>query len=445
MLNQKVIRKLILLIFFSIIFSKTEIRPIFKYLYLANGGDLVIQKKSINSVGLGFEILYKNDNFRVLTNFSNNRFSGSKFKSKLFNANKGIGWANSHELKGEKFDYDIINVDFSYVKNQIALFFSTINPIVDISYSSILFSNKIPSMPHIGFKWKISKKTKYLYYHGRLKSGISYDFEIDLIGTRNTEIESYYVLHQLSYKPIDFIEFKFGESVVYGNRGIELSYAPFVPMWSMQHFLGDFDNIQWNLITIFKPKQNLKIYNVILIDEFRPGLVFKKNNRNWFAWQLGLKREKLINDDEIQFEFSWVDHRVYRHRFLINDYYSHGYPIGFWAGPHSQEFVISYSRTINNYQICFKYSDAARGEITDQMIVDQYATKYFERFSGIVEKRKLIDFALKKNIYKYFEISIGINYVAWQNAGFDPTMTENNSLENIEKRSFYLSISNFNN
>ena len=37
---------------------------------------------------------------------------------------------------------------------------------------------------------------------------------------------------------------------------------------------------------------------------------------------------------------------MYRHRFPINDFYSHGYPIGFWAGPHAEEFLISYEFTI---------------------------------------------------------------------------------------------------
>ena len=35
------------------------------------------------------------------------------------------------------------------------------------------------------------------------------------------------------------------------------------------------------------------------------------------------------------------------HKYDINDFYNHQQPLGFWAGPHAQEFLV-------NYQNCLK-------------------------------------------------------------------------------------------
>ena len=438
--------KIKVLIFLLISFCSSEIKlePIINFDYHLSGSDWVTQNQTIYSTGVGLKFKIHNNNINLVGSFLNNRFNGARFKSNLFNANKGIGWANSHELKGEKFDYDIANVSFFYNKNQVRFFFSTLNPKVDISYSSILISNKIPSLPHIGFKWIITPNNSYKYYHGRLKSEIidSSGSDLDLAGFRKSEIESYFVFHQLTYEPFDFIELRFGEFVVYGNRGFELSYFPFLPFWSVQHFIGDLDNIQWNLITILKPTENIKLYNVFLVDEFRPGLAFKKNNRNWFAWQIGIINRNLFLEDEIKLEFSWADHRVYRHRFPYNEFYSNDYPIGFWAGPHSQEFLFNYKIDLKDFQLIINYSSATRGKVTNDMIKDQYATKYYERFSGILEKKEMITFSFEKSIFNSFLICFGINFINWENAGLNPRNEVDDLLNDIKKRSYFISLSN---
>ena len=52
----------------------------------------------------------------------------------------------------------------------------------------------------------------------------------------------------------------------------------------------------------------------------------------------------LLNDsDKLRLEFTWTDSRIYHHRFQVNDYYSHEYPLGFWGGPHAEEFYFSYN------------------------------------------------------------------------------------------------------
>ena len=61
-------------------------------------------------------------------------------------------------------------------------------------------------------------------------------------------------------------------------------------------------------------------------------------------------------------EYTWTDHRVYRHRFQINDSYSHGYSMGFWAGPHAEELHLKYEIPFKNFTIKSFISNMKRGE-----------------------------------------------------------------------------------
>jgi hypothetical protein len=334
-------------------------------------------------------------------------------------------------------------MELQYINKQSIFFISTINPKVDFSHSSLIISNKIPSIPHFGFKWNINKKIKFHYFHGRLKSSVIDSTMIDIMRKKSNEIDRYFAFHQIQYTPNQFIEIRGGEIVVYGNRGIELGYTlPFIPFWSMQHFLGDLDNIQWNLISIIKPINSLKLYNVFLMDEFRPGLVFEKNNRNWVAYQFGIIKDNIFGyTDKFQIEYSWTDHRMYRHRFQINDFYSHDYSLGFWAGPHAEELFLSYKFSMMNTGFELSLSKAKRGELSEQMIIDQYATVYYERFNGISEEKSIFTIQVDRVIFENINVSIGVKIIDWENAGFDPF--NNNSIDelmDIKKSSINFSL-----
>ena len=46
---------------------------------------------------------------------------------------------------------------------------------------------------------------------------------------------------------------------------------------------------------------------------------------------------------------------VYRNKIVLNDYYHYGYPLGFWGGPHSEEFYIDYFFVILNSKFIISF------------------------------------------------------------------------------------------
>ena len=113
------------------------------------------------------------------------------------------------------------------------------------------------------------------------------------------------------------ISFSAMETVIFGNRSIDFHYLlPFIPFWSMQRYVGDTDNIQMSGEIMWRKTENFQLFGSLFVDEWRPEWTFKDKNRNWFGYQIGLIGTNILSEnDKVQLEYTWTDHRIYRHRF----------------------------------------------------------------------------------------------------------------------------------
>ena len=182
------------------------------------------------------------------------------------------------------------------------------------------------------------------------------------------------------------------------------------------------------------------------MDEWSPPYTFDKDNRNWFGWQAGFELEDvLIAASRLRMEYIWTDHRIYRHRFPVNDYYSWGYPVGFWAGPHAEELYLDYSFILSDIRFEIMISDAKRGVLNDSLLLDQYSrpndSPVYERFSEGTEGKQIILLSLNRDLNKKLNIKLSYTYVDWKNAGFNPevSLLEQN-LSDITKHSMGIVI-----
>ena len=210
----------------------------------------------------------------------------------------------------------------------------------------------------------------------------------------------------------------------------------------MQHYVGDIDNVQMCGELIWQIHNKINLYGSLFMDEWRPEWTFDKENRNWFGYQIGASGKDILRQhDQLQIEYTWTDHRIYRHRFPINDSYSYNYSLGFWAGPHAEETFFSYDLPFKRMKITSSISRIQRGELTDQMLTDQYDNIINKRYSGETENRTVASFICKKGIVndKVF-LRFGCEWIDWQNPGFDPT-TPGSGSDDFSKFSLYLGLS----
>ena len=419
--------------------------PIIYSNYESNGGTWDPDSKNIGVAGWGLTIYGNVDNFNIYMDAYNNRFFGITDKPNYFSHEQGLSWVGN-DPEGEQFDFDVTNIKLSYKFKSVEFELGKYKRHWGPGQSSLILSSKSPTYPQFGFNWEINESIKFQYFHASLRSLIeneTHSSTYEGIGAEVPEYNRYLVGHRISWNISDNLILGASETLVYGVRNIDLLYLlPFAPFLSLQQYKGDLDNIQWELDLKWYFNKNRNLYLSFLMDEWDPSMTFDKINRNWFGYQLGTNlKNSFFDNDEITLEFNWTDHRLYRHQNSINDYYSHGYPLGFWAGPHSQELYLNYSFRKFNSNFSIIFSDAKRGELTIQMLEDQYNNIDYDRFSNLTESLTKIKLLVSKELKNRFEIQLGITNIKWKNAGFDPELINQNQLFSINKNSFNFGFS----
>ena len=437
----------ILITMFTLLYCEIQFKPIIALSYLSTGSDFQSVNKEIKIFGAGLGAVYDSGNLYIAAEFINHRVYGVNDRNQLhtFNSNQGLSWGQSPGETKNSFDYDFADLDVRYETRNGELFFGKMNPQWGEGEAKLTFSNKAPSFPLFGFNWIVNENISMEYFHGQLMSGVEdenikyfqnsdYTYDKKIFKSRNI------AAHRIIWDVSDKLTINAMESVIYAIRGLDLHYMiPFIPFWSMQHYLGDTDNIQMAGELIYSPTKRLSLYGTIFMDEWAPDKTFDKDNRNWFGYQSGfLLKNSLIDHDRLRFEYTWTDNRIYRHKFIENDNYSHDYPMGFWAGPHAEELFFSYNVNIFDIDWAATISKAKRGKFTD--LSDQYMTEEVKRFEGLVEEKVFLELEVTKPIYKEFFLTAGISYVDWKNAGFDPNGDDSQELEDIQKTSLNLSL-----
>jgi len=355
--------------------------------------------------------------------------------------NNPIDFTRSQELHWQEYsqglyenqsNYYITDMKMQYGGEKLLFYLNKWNKHWGPGVNSLILSNKISNFFHFGFQWNITNKIHFDYFHGRLNSNIPDSNYTNTYTGRNFNTVRNIAGHRLEWYPANNIIIGVSELVVYANRSIETIYLiPFLSFFSLQQNVGEIDNIMLSGDIKYFLNKNTNLYAAILIDEWSPPYTFDKDNRNWFGWQAGIEIKNLLHiDSKFHLEYTWTDHRVYRHKYNVNNYYSDGVPIGFWAGPHAEELYIGYSIQWYNNNLKFIYSNANRGTLSDDMLNDQYSrpndNPIYKRFSEGKENKELFSTSIDRNLNNSLNVQFAYTYINWNNAGnsYNPINSE---------------------
>lgn len=90
------------------------------------------------------------------------------------------------------------------------------------------------------------------------------------------------------------------------------------------------------------------------------------------------------------------------------------------------------------------YNRAQRGELTQQMLEDQYNSIPYERFSGNTETLQTLNLTVGRDVLPKvlpnLWVELGVSHIRWSNAGFNPFKPEANELRNFTKISYTLAF-----
>ena len=400
--------------------------PELTFRYESDSEQYSMEELSIQDYELTITGQYTSKKLNILTRMGYHLIDGMNGDPSDFSREQGLHWYEySPGIGTDQKNYYIVDMKLQYGDSTSYLYFNKWNQHWGPGVNSLTISNKVPNFFHFGFEWQLTKKIHFKYFHGKLKSEIideSYtdDYIDNDGGARKFDIIRNIAGHRLEWQPHKQIIISGSELITYANRDIEFAYMlPFIPFFPIQTYVGETDNVIMSGDIQYFPREDIIMYGVLIVDEWSPPVTFdNKENRNWFGWQLGFSwRDILFSESRLRIEYTWTDHRIYRHRFNVNDFYSYGYPVGFWAGPHAEEFYIDYKFVMGENYCNFMYSDAKRGQLTEEMIINQYNSEYIERFSEDTENKQVYKFTLRRKINKNVNLSCSYTYVDWENSG----------------------------
>ena len=90
-----------------------------------------------------------------------------------------------------------------------------------------------------------------------------------------------------------------------------------------------------------------------------------------------------------------------------------------------------------------KLSSAKRGQLTEQMLEDNYNSVSYTRYTGIIpfESRIVFSNQLSRNIWNdKGSIKIGFQWIDWGNAGFNPFSPNIEDVSHITKSSIEIGL-----
>jgi hypothetical protein len=219
--------------------------------------------------------------------------------------------------------------------------------------------------------------------------------------------DKYLALHQLSYFPISSLELYLGESVIYGNRGIDLNYLLPNSFWrAVEHNLWDRDNVMIFAGGNFDIDPYTLLYAQFALDEFSYSKIFTNWWGNKYALQAGLRRK--LPPGSITLEATAVRPYTYAH-FMNHTMYSHdGRPLGYPQGSNLLDISTELNIPLKPYlQLDSRLSWRQRGSEGND-----WRDNYHDIFGGQIDSAEAQWFAGTKSTEYQIVSSIAIPIMA---------------------------------
>ncbi len=221
----------------------------------------------------------------------------------------------------------------------------------DAYHASNILSGHNPAVPQVNLQLTPCSWFQFDYFHAWLVSNVfdsahyySERYEETVTKLNYRPANKFMAANMFTFKPIKYISFSFGNSIVYAEQNVQAAY--FIPIAfykSLDHLLTkglgvENQNSQvFGTITI-RPTDHLRLYTSVFLDEFKFARLKKSNPQNnpisylvgfnWSGWPvrgLSLKGE---------FMRSYI--ACYTHSISVLNYTSNSYNMGHYMGDNSQ-------------------------------------------------------------------------------------------------------------
>ena len=283
--------------------------------------------------------------------------------------------------------------------------------------SGLMFSGSTPPMDLFQLHFDIGPAL-FTWFHGELRS----DFP-----------HKWITAHRLEFTPASGVNIGIQESVVYGNRGIELAYLnPILPFLAAQHTLGNRDNVTIGLDADANRIRNLKLYGELFVDDFSsPWGILSDYWGNKLAVIIGsLWIDPLrISNSALRLEYSRIDPFVYTHDKPENVFEHYNVGLGSDLQPNSDRILFRWDQWFSlTWRGSVEYSTTRHGQGDRRMPhqIEDGSEKHF--LCGVVEHGHRLGISAEYEPFRDLVLrcqAAGVRMKNWQlNKGSNPRWFE---------------------
>lgn len=315
---------------------------------------------------------------------------------------------------------------------------------------SNIFSGRTPSFGMIQLKMSPASWIDFNYFHGWLTSMVidssrSYISQNGI--QRNIYREKYIASNMLTIRPINNLNFSFGNSIIYSDKSIQIAYLiPFMFYKSVDHSITmgtENENSQLFFNLSSRNIKHVHLYASYFIDEFSFTRIFSTKRHNFTSAKIGFSISNLLfKNTSLSAEYTKTNPLTYKHRLETTTFGTNNYDFGHYLGDNAMDVFVSISyKPIPVVKFTISGNYAQKGNDYEYKIISGQRLDEYPIMKNITWGKKefcaKIDIIFLKNIY------FNIGYIHSQTTGFDIDGKSKTEYLNKFSPTFFQGIKNF--
>lgn len=298
----------------------------------------------------------------------------------------------------------------------------------DAQHCSNILSAHNPAVPMVTLQLTPCRWFQFDYFHAWLPSNVIdstywYSEQQTADGTQREyrPANKFMAANMFTFMPIKYIQFSFGNSIVYAERNVQAAY--FIPIAfykSLDHLLTkglgtENQNSQAFATITIRPTDHLRLYGSFFLDEFKFARLKKSNPEknpvsylvgfNWSGWP--------VKGLALRGEFMRSYIATYEHSIKVLDYTSNSYQMGHYMGSHSQSIWVQLSyRPTRSLRLTLDYTNDTKYTAYDYIRGDIRTIISQKPFDQVIWRNDEVKFRALYEVFNncYAHVDLCYNY-----------------------------------
>ncbi|MBO4454746.1 MAG: hypothetical protein J5761_06805 [Paludibacteraceae bacterium] len=242
----------------------------------------------------------------------------------------------------------------------------------DAQHCSNILSAHSPAVPMLTLQLTPCRWFQFDYFHAWLVSNVldSTNYYLENYGEGQTKknyrpYNKFMAANMFTFMPIKYIQFSFGNSIVYAERNVQAAY--FIPIAfykSLDHLLtkgvrSENQNSQAFASITVRPTDHLRLYGTFFLDEFKLSRLKKSDPQknpisylvgfNWSGWP--------VKGLSLRGEFMRSYIACYTHSIQVLNFTSNSYQMGHYMGDNAQSIFVQVAyRPVRGLRLTLDYT-----------------------------------------------------------------------------------------